>query len=629
MVTKGASHEVVVCGVPFESEHEEDALRQLKDIGVTSVQIYTFWNRFEPAKREVFDWSFYDREVELIQRAGLKYVPFILMGPRYAAPQWWLDSADHRGLYCLEHGKYNPIESIWSQAFRTEITRVLEAFAAHYLPMDVLESVQPGICGDYGESIMPVTGNWPGAYHSHGGYWCAGEDAKESFRAWLKKQFGSARRLNQAWRSHYASLSEVEPFLPHKAPSRTAYFDMLDWYRWSMTEYTEFWMAECRRLFPKTPVYMCTGGVESPEHASSFSDQARVCAKHTGGIRLTNEGNKFYDNFFITAYCKSACDYYGAYLGLEPVGPMIDKGVVARIFGSAAYGNRQVFHYFSNLFEEDAKPKPAANSVKRYINLIKEQPLPKTVAVYWPNYYTAWHGGIPEDLKNSLTFIRRITNCMPVNDLMIMDGALKRHDLLVVPVEGFARREVLLRIAEWVEAGGVIFACGLTTDLELDMVPEFAALFGILPDSEHTQGHHDQKIVPTEALPSFSALGSYHCLMAWMGLAPDVQMLSSTEEGPGYADTIIKKVSAAFMRRAGKGTAIYYDGPMVFEQDPEALFPDPGVYKALLTDVLQRYAGTTNLTPQDGEIARAELGDELYALRDGEIIATGVRPQPF
>ena len=43
--------------------------------------------------------------------------------------------------------------------------------------MDVLEAVMPGICGDYGESIMPVWGNWPGDYHTHLGYWCGGEDA--------------------------------------------------------------------------------------------------------------------------------------------------------------------------------------------------------------------------------------------------------------------------------------------------------------------------------------------------------------------------------------------------------------------------------------------------------------------
>ena len=82
-----------------------EALRRLKEYGVTSVQIYTFWKGFEPGGRGQFDWSFYDREVALLQDAGLKYVPFILMGPKYAAPQWWLASPEHVGLRCLEHDK--------------------------------------------------------------------------------------------------------------------------------------------------------------------------------------------------------------------------------------------------------------------------------------------------------------------------------------------------------------------------------------------------------------------------------------------------------------------------------------------------------------------------------------------
>ncbi len=623
-------HEIVVCGVPFETEHERDALSRLRDIGVTSVQIYTFWNRFEPSGRGQFDWSFYDREVELIQEAGLRYVPFILMGPKYAAPQWWLDSDEHVGLYCLEHGKYNPIESIWSPRFRKEIARVLQAFADHYVPMNVLESIQPGICGDYGESIMPVLGNWPGDYHTHAGYWCAGDDAKRNFRAWLASRYGDVEAVNTEWRSHYGGIGEIEPFLPHRAPSRTAYFDMLDWYRASMTEYTDFWMRECRRIFPDLPVYMCTGGVESPEHASSFSAQAKVCAQADGGIRLTNEGNRFYDNFFITAYAKSACAFYGAYMGLEPVGPMIDKGVVARIFGSAAYGNRQIFHYYGNLFEsENVNPRPAAQSVREHIDLIQERPLPKSVALWWPGYYTAFNDGIPEDLEEAATFIRGITNCMPVNDDMALDGALDGYNLLVAPVAGFTRREVLLKIVEWVEAGGVLLASGLTTDLELQDVHEYRALFGILPESERAAGHARQVIRKHPELGEFSVLESFHSSAAWIGLMDDTVVLAATEEGPAYAGTYTREASAAFMRKAGHGVAICFDGPMIFHSDPEALFPAPGVYKALLTDVLKRFAQTADLIPAEGEIARADIGGQVYALCDGRIVNTGEAPRPF
>lgn len=71
--------EIVVCGVPFGQPIAEEALRQVKDLGFTSVQIYTFWKEFEP-EQDHFDWSVYDPQVELIGRAGLKYVPFFADG---------------------------------------------------------------------------------------------------------------------------------------------------------------------------------------------------------------------------------------------------------------------------------------------------------------------------------------------------------------------------------------------------------------------------------------------------------------------------------------------------------------------------------------------------------------------
>jgi hypothetical protein len=611
--------EIVVCGVPFETPHEREALSQLKDLGVTSIQIYTFWKGFEPSGRGQFDWRFYDREAELIQQAGLKYVPFILMGPKYAAPQWWLDAPEHVGLACLEHRKTSPIESIWNPAFRDEVSRVLDAFAAHYLPMDVLESVQPGICGDYGEAIMPVTGNWPGDYHTHRGYWCAGDDARDSFRGWLKSRFGSVRQLNARWRSHYRSPADIAPFLPHQAPSRTALFDLLDWYTGAMTEYSEFWVRECRRAFPHTPVYLCTGGMEEPEHASSFSSQARIAGKHGCGIRLTNESNKFYDNFFVTAYTRSACDFYGATMGLEPVGPMTEKGVVARIFGSADYGNRQMFHYYGNLFEDGVKPRPAAAKFRQYIGLVGGRKPAEAAAFFWPGSYCALNGGMPEAVNKALKFIRRMTACLPVNEEMILDGALARHKLLVIALPAFTRREVLLKIADWVRAGGVLLAAGSLTDLELERVAEFDDLFGILPDSEEAGGICTQTIPAHPDFPEFAQVGSFVAMRGWMGLAPDTVALAATTPGPSYSGTETKLVTAAFCRRAGDGLAVYYGGPVVMEDDPEALFYDRGTFKGLLRDVLVKHSHTADLTPAAGEIARAIIGGTLYALKDGEI----------
>ncbi|HZK71070.1 MAG TPA: beta-galactosidase, partial [Clostridia bacterium] len=613
-------HEIVICGIPFGEKSEKDALKKIKDIGATSVQIYTFWREIEPFSRGTFNWDLYDRQIELIDKAGLKYVPFILMGPKYASPTWWLESKKHKGLYCIEHDRYSPIESIWNPFFKEEITRVLTAFSEHYLPMNVIESIQPGICGDYGEAIFPVHGNWPGDYHTHKGYWCGDDNAKQSFRDWLLKKYNSINELNRAWRANYTAFGEIVPSLPHKAPSRTAYFDTLQWYRQAMTEYAEFWLRECRRIFPEIPVYLCTGGMEEPEHGSSFSSQAKVAAKHDCGIRLTNEGNKFYENFFWTAYTKSACDFYGSYLGLEPVGPMTDNGVIIRVFGTAAYGNKQIFHYYDNLFDKENNYRPAAVAVNKYLSLIKQSKPNESVAFFWPGYYVAWNGGMPDDVYKALTFVRKMRNCMPVNEEMILDGVLSRYKLLIIPISCFTSREVLIEIASWVKSGGIVFVAGTVTDLELNNVNEYNEIYGINSDSEEASGHCKQIIEYDKNYIKFNSIKQYHTSKSWFNLNDNVVLLSSTKEERGYSDTTIKKTSSAFYKKSGKGLAIYYCGPVSFEDDSEALFYDPGVFKALLHDILVNFSETKDLGPLNDEIARAEIDGSIYALKEGEIV---------
>ncbi len=608
--------EVVVCGVPFGEDCADEALRQVKAHGFTSVQIYTFWKEMEPEEGR-FDWSVYDPQVEAIRRAGLKYVPFLLLGPKYAAPDWWLRHPEHVGLRCLEHGKESPIESIWSPAFRPRITRLLEAFAEHYGSWGVLESVQPGICGDYGEAIFPVWGNWPGDYHTHGGYWCGAPDAVASLRAWLRDRYGDAEALNAAWRSHYESLDEVRPFLRHTAPSRTAWLDFVTWYRASMTDYSEFWMAECRRIFPDLPCYLCTGGSEEPHHGSSFASQARIAAKHGGGIRLTNEGNRFYGNFCITAYTWSACRYYGTYLGLEPVGPMTEKGVRTRVFGSMAYGNRQIFHYYSNVFGAEARPLPAAGALAAYPALGGDRDVEDGIGFFWPCDRAVLEGGTPADVDSALAFVRSLAPVSPISEEMILDGALERFRCLVMIGAETSRRSALEAVARWVsESGGLLLSVGRTRDEELRPVAELDACFGILPGSEEACGIAEHHPRPTAGFEAVASLAPFHAHSGWMDLDPEAEMLLATQPSGSYSGTATREVACLFRRRLPSGgQGILYGGPVNFSPDPEDLFTDPGVIRALLADICA-LSGAEPYRLAEGEIAKARVDGRTVALRE-------------
>lgn len=609
--------EVVVCGVPFDDPHAEDILKRMKSDGVTAVQIYMHWFRIEPERRGEIDFSFCDDKVKMIKAAGLKFVPFILIGPRYAAPKWWLADEGHRGLVCLEHGKESPIDSIWNKAFRTEVDRLLKAFAEHYLPMNVLESIQPGICGDYGEAIMPVKGNWPGAYHTHAGMWCGGEDAAEDFRKCMSEKYKTIDVLNSAWRSNYNTFNEIKPFLKHKAPSRTAWFDLVDWYRASMTEYVDFWMRTARKYFPDTPIYMCTGGIESPEHAALFSDQAKVCAKYNGGIRLTNERNRFFSNFFdCTAYTHSACEQYGAYYGLEPVGSMTKEGIGSRIFSSAVFGNRQIFFYYSNLYPENSPEN--AEIFRKYISLIGERKSDKKTAVLWPEYVGIEEGGIPERIRPTAEFIRKRTDYRFVNENMIADGILDEVKTFIIPCDVFTRRDVIDKICAWVENGGILFTAGRVRDLELEPVGKFDSMLGFTKESDLCEGHTSYKIPKDVPFESFAKMGEYHHEVGYSNIAEDARTLAVSESVymPEY-DMYTGTVYNAFYRKAGKGMAISYFGPLAIETDSQDIF-GKSAFPALLNDVVSKYS--EDLKVCDGEVVRGNIGGKVYALYpDGNI----------
>ncbi|MCL1909456.1 MAG: beta-galactosidase [Kiritimatiellaeota bacterium] len=614
--------EKVICGVPFGSPCEKEALAAVKELGFTSVQIYTFWRDFEPGSEGGFDWKNIDREVALIKEAGLKYVPFLLMGPKYAAPDWWLKDPRHRNLKCLEHNRESLIESIWNPAFNAQIERVCQAFAAHFMPMDVLESVQPGICGDYGEALYPAVGNWPGDYHTHRGLWVAGDDAKADMRAHLRQLYGDEiAALNKAWRTSYASFDAIEPFPKHRAPSRTAWLDFILWTQDSMTRYSEFWMKTCRAAFPGIPIYLCTGGADDEMTAgANFAAQSKIAARHGGGIRLTNEVNIFSENFRLTAHTHAACEFYGAYLGLEPVGPITTLGARTRIFGSAAYGNRQIFHYYGNFFEHGGvKRLPSAAECVANSAFLAEHKPERGLALFWPVDQALFDEAMPAAARDALMFIRRFYPVTPVSETMIMDGARDGFSTLLMIGAKCTRRAVLEKITGWVnEREGRLLATERCLDWEMEPVVEFDALFGITPESEDAWGHCGPKVHAPAGYPSLAEMKSLHAEHAWLNLMPDTDKWIVEDMHPGQSGTTIHPVAALFRRAHGKGEAIFFSGAVNFKYDKEACFDDGGFFPKFLADLCAQ-TGVAPWGIRPDEIARCRIDGKTLALTEEKI----------
>ena len=435
----------------------ESNLPALRLFGFTSHESYVRWNLCEPQPGR-YDWSIYDRFVELYRRAGLKWVPFVIAGPSYTLPDWFYNSPDAQGYVCLEHGQASAVQSLWNPALRGHVARFLEAFVKHYRDSGVIESILLGVTGNFGEAIYPVTQGfgWTaeihGDYHSHPGYWAGDKYAVQSFRRFASKKYGTTERLRAAWGPAAPDLDQVKPLVRADAPNDRAWLDFVDWYIGSMNDWSAFWVQETRRHFPGE-IYLCTGGHAPPEHGSDFSQQCKLAAACGAGVRITNEASNYAKNFAITRWVASAGRQYGAYFSFEPAAAVTPEGLAARIYNATASGARGLHHYYGNVFAI----QPARDEFLRQIGEFRQRRPHVTLAVYYPETSIRLNGN---KILPQLQSLRDRFDFDYLSDQQIDDGGLRGHSALVLLWGNVAEESTWRTIADWVRAGGLLVLPG-------------------------------------------------------------------------------------------------------------------------------------------------------------------------
>jgi hypothetical protein len=554
--------EVTVCSVSHSDKSAGERLELFKQIGVTSIQTYISWNKVEK-ERGVMDWSEYDGDAALFKKHGLKWVPFVIAGPWYVTPEFVRMDPDIVMLRCLEHGRESAIPSLWSPRLREYVREYLKKFAEHFLPQNVLESINLGITGDYGEAIYSVIGNWPGEYHSHGGFWCGDELAAADFRRAMKELYGGdIAALNHGWKTNHKLFEEVTPFLPAAAPSARARLELLCWYRDSMTGYADFWLESAREFFPGTEIYLCTGGDMAPEHGSDFSAQAKVASKYGAGIRITNEASSFPQNFALTRLVGSAGRFYGAYFGHEPASAVTPIGMLGRMFNAVTSGARQHFLYNTPelVSEQGSKLSLGEGGIfhLRYKDWMKTAIPVVDVGLLYPtssDTHAIREYGTFRDLTAE---IRRLVDFDLLDERLVQEGALARVRVLVMAGADILEAATLDKITAWVSAGGLLFVLD-SRPHDWDGTDSYSdALIGFAPGSDEIRGITEMTVDEAERLPSLASLPPVFVSRAFAGLAPDIEPYLSMR----YA----AKGRVAWRRRVGEGYVYAYFGSMDLKQ---------------------------------------------------------------
>jgi beta-galactosidase len=232
-------------GVCYYPEHwPEDwwaaDARRMRELGIAYVRIGEFaWSHYEPRRAE-FAWGWLDRAMETLDGAGLKIV---LGTPTAAPPKWLMDEFPEiapideqgrpRGFGSRRHYTFS------SQAYWRESARIIEALAQRY--------------GRHRALVGWQTDN---EYGCHNTVLSWGAEDLKAFRIWLRHNYQTPERLNEAWGSVFWSM-EVRSFdgvaLPNLTVTEPNPAARLDYWRFQSQQVAAYDRMQCEIIRRHSP----------------------------------------------------------------------------------------------------------------------------------------------------------------------------------------------------------------------------------------------------------------------------------------------------------------------------------------------------------------------------------------
>ncbi|MCX6759134.1 MAG: family 14 glycosylhydrolase [Candidatus Nealsonbacteria bacterium] len=480
---------------------EDKVFEHCQKSGITSLQSYLYWAEIEKEPEKI-DFSSYDILVEKLKEHNLKWVPFFILGPDYATPDWFKKTNESVYAQCLEHKKESKIQSIWNPFLPEWVDRFLRIVSEHYQDKSVLESICLGISGNWGESIYPVEGGFHKNFHSHQGWWCEDKYAVQDFKKYIIRKYDSLSELNNAWKTNFSSFElinfpnlrysyplsrEIYKFIPFflrpgvkfiynlvknnfkkeikDITGQQQWLDFTEWYMASMTNWAEFWFETARKYFPDSEIYLVTGGNGNPMLGADFSAQTKIAAKYKGGIRITNQTDDYSYSFAFARLISSASKFYGSYFTTEEVWINKPERVMMRIFDVITSGAKGFYckniigtgrDYCTKKDFSAGEPTKGAEILSKNLHYFQlSKPIVKA-AIFFPNTSIAFEPLILDLLYKQCAKLRDVLDFDLLDENMIRDGALEKYQYLLVLKGKIPEGEISERIKNWIKKGGIL-----------------------------------------------------------------------------------------------------------------------------------------------------------------------------
>ncbi len=569
--------------VTLSEDLTPESAARLKKLGFRSVQQYVTWESIEGAGRGQWNFEKWDRQLAILEKAGLKWMPFVVVGPAYSLPRWYLDSHDSVPLRCLEHGIESKVESVWNPSFRPHVERFLKAFAEHYRNHPAVDAMYLGVSGDFGEALYPHShGDWfpvqiHGLYHTHSGYWCGDRFAVSDFRRAMREKYRRINELNKVWGTRYASFEsvrmpdlQVDPvegfrtdegtqagrYFPRTSGQRIMWLDFIDWYRNSMDQYADFCLRTARHFFPSTELYLVTGGDGSDPHlGSNFALQSRTAAKYGAGVHVTNENSEYEENFVRTNWLISSGLFFGSNYGTEPAGILNEEGIAGRVYHASSTGMSELEFHFG---DGTRWSQSYLDTFTQNIQLLKRGIPNRTVGVLYPDTSIILGFDSTSDIPQNLALLRDYTDADYLDDVLIQSGALHSKTVMIICGGQWHRQATLDRLMEWVKKGGKLVGYNISSLYEVETGKNMMEVFFHPGGGRKKIGQGGSFYVAGARPASYRADDGLRAAMQKDVFDPVTDWLSS--EGVIMADGILDRIYVA-------KTSL---GWMVFNQNPHS-----------------------------------------------------------
>lgn len=451
-------------------------LTALKLLGFSLWQYDTDHLSSNEVAPDQWDWATAE---EVFQRARDEGF-LVALFPHYAfLPRWYIEKEKPALTRCVEHGEEIPALSPWEPHFVRWLDRQWYALVKQFGGAKPrVDALVLGIHGDYGEAGL-FTGarmasreqreDWErrfGKAHNHKGFWCGDDAAQANFRRAMIRKYGDLAALNKAWGTQFTKEEEIR-YPKSPAEGKRWWLDFVGWYQNGITYFVDVVCRLSQRYFPHTLRILPIGFPdEDVRYGADISALVKVASRYGVAVRSTHAGYlPLADSeSFMLARIASACRFYGVPLWLETTGTLSEQRQAEALYEAITQGATGFFDWAVN-------PITNQSTYEQNLRHLTTGQRVVDVAMFFPSTAVRLADvGEAPTMRSGCARARDLFAFDIIDERMIRDGALSRYRLLVFWEGQVVEQDVLEKIAEWVESGGVAVAYdfGKVTNVEGD-----------------------------------------------------------------------------------------------------------------------------------------------------------------